>query len=105
MCIVPTTYKYKSKGIELGYSRISYAKYQGFSSPMRLLYLSTITKNLKISDAFSLKKYIQCRICCSDVPGLDFSGFGQARDFMYRDSGGPGFSVSGFGQAQAFPKY
>ena len=57
-------FKYKSKTIESDYSRISYAKYQGFTSPTRL-HLSTITKNLKISDAFSLKKYIQCRIWCS----------------------------------------
>ena len=54
-------FKYKSKNIESAYSRISYAKYQGFTSPTRL-HLSTITKNLKISDAFSLKIYIQCRI-------------------------------------------
>ena len=49
-------FKYKSKDIESDYSRISYAKYQGFTSPTRL-HLSTITKNLKISDAFSAYIY------------------------------------------------
>ena len=32
----------------------------------------------------------------SDVAGLGFSGFGRARAFVYRASGGPGFFVSGF---------
>ena len=32
----------------------------------------------------------------SDVPGLDFSGFGRAQAFMYWASSRPGFSVSGF---------
>ena len=41
----------------------------------------------------------------SDVPGLDFSGFGRARAFIYRASGEPGFSVSGFELFRAFPKY
>ena len=41
----------------------------------------------------------------SDGPGLDFSGFGRARAFVYRASGGPGFFVSGFRRARAFPKY
>ena len=41
----------------------------------------------------------------SDGSGLDFSGFGRARAFMYRASGGPGFFVSGFVRARAFPKY
>ena len=40
----------------------------------------------------------------SDVPGLDFSGFGRARAFMYRASGGPGFSVSGFELFSGFSK-
>ena len=40
----------------------------------------------------------------SDVPGLDFSGFGQARALMYRASGGPGFSVSGFEPFSGFSK-
>ena len=40
----------------------------------------------------------------SDVPGLDFSGFGRARAFMYRASGGPGFSLSGFELFSGFSK-
>ena len=40
----------------------------------------------------------------SDVPGLDFSGFGQARAFMYRASGRPGFSLSGFELFSGFSK-
>ena len=38
----------------------------------------------------------------SDVVGLGFSGFGWARAFVYRASGGPGFFVSGFGPVLAF---
>ena len=52
---------------------------------------------------FSVRKK-KCKFN-SDVPGLDISGFGRARAFMYRASGGPGFFVSGFGRARAFPKY
>ena len=40
----------------------------------------------------------------SDVAGLGFSGFGRARAFVYRASGGPGFFVSGFGPASGFLK-
>ena len=40
----------------------------------------------------------------SDGSGLDFSGFGRARAFMYRASGGPGFFVSGFGPVSGFFK-
>ena len=40
----------------------------------------------------------------SDGSGLDFSGFGRARAFMYRASGGPGFFVSGFGLYSGFSK-
>ena len=40
----------------------------------------------------------------SDGSGLDFSGFGRARAFMYRASGGPGFSVSGFELFSGFSK-
>ena len=43
-------------------------------------------------------------IWTSDVPGLDFSGFGRARAFMYRASGGPGFSLSGFELFSGFSK-
>ena len=43
-------------------------------------------------------------IIISDVPGLDFSGFGRARAFMYRASGGPGFSVSGSELFSGFSK-
>ena len=43
-------------------------------------------------------------ISASDVPGLDFSGFGRARAFMYRASGGPGFSLSGFELFSGFSK-
>ena len=32
----------------------------------------------------------------SDVPGMDFSGFGRAQAFIYGASSRPGFSVSGF---------
>ena len=41
-----------------------------------------------------------CILIASDGPGLDFSGFGRARAFMYRALGGPGFFVSGFGLFQ-----
>ena len=44
------------------------------------------------------------KIEISDVAGLGFSGFGRARAFVYRASGGPGFFVSGFGPASGFLK-
>ena len=44
------------------------------------------------------------KVAASDVWGLDFSGFGQARAFMHRASGGPGFLVSGFGLYSGFCK-
>ena len=40
----------------------------------------------------------------SDVPGLEFSGFGRARAFMYRALGVPGFSLSGFKLFSGFSK-
>ena len=43
-------------------------------------------------------------IAYSDVAGLGFSGFGRARAFLYRASGGPGFFVSGFGPISGFLK-
>ena len=52
-----------------------------------------------------LKRNLQMhRRADSDGPGLDFSGFGRARAFMYRASGGPGFFVSGFGLFSGFSK-
>ena len=47
---------------------------------------------------FNVKHYI------SDVAGLGFSGFGRARAFVYRASGGPGFFASGFGPVSGFSK-
>ena len=52
-----------------------------------------------------LTKYSENCKQISDGSGLEFSGFGRARAFMYRASGGPGFFVSGFGRARAFPKH
>ena len=40
----------------------------------------------------------------SDVPGLEFSGFGWAQTFMYRASGELGFFVSGLGLFSGFSK-
>ena len=65
---------------------------------------------LHSQDTFSLfsmntfRKNLRLKVVTSYVAGLGFSGFGWARAFVYRASGGLGFFVSGFGPISGFLK-